>query len=169
MRNFWTCWKYGTPFFQLWFHPTHHSDYYMYKQRVCWLVNGFLWSRQRCKVEVLVGADGLSLSRKGSLSCHTCCDRGPRLFRSRLKTRRLKDRPIHLPCPTSKGYWRPMFTLCSSSFCKCNKIKLNHSWSVTGHPVTSKLCALFSIHSKMPREREDNFKACIKSYLSYMI
>ena len=119
-----------------------------------------------CKIEVLVGADGLSLSRKGSLSCHTCCDRGPRLFRSHLKTRRLKDRPIHLPCPTSKGCWRPMFTLCSSSFCKCNKIKFNHSWSVTGHPVTSRLCALFSIHSKLPRERED--KACIKSYLSYM-
>jgi hypothetical protein len=42
------------------------------------------------------------LSRKISLSCHTCCDTGPRLSRSHPK-----DRPIQPPLTTHKGKWRP--------------------------------------------------------------
>jgi hypothetical protein len=41
------------------------------------------------------------LSREGSLSCHTCCDTGPRFFRSHPK-----DRPIQSPLTTHKGMWR---------------------------------------------------------------
>jgi hypothetical protein len=41
------------------------------------------------------------LSREGSLSCHICCDTGPRFFRSHLK-----DRPIQPPLSTHKGIWR---------------------------------------------------------------
>jgi hypothetical protein len=33
--------------------------------------------------------------------CHTCCDTGPRFFRSRQK-----DRPIQSPLTTHKGMWR---------------------------------------------------------------
>jgi hypothetical protein len=40
-------------------------------------------------------------SREGSLSCHTCCDTGPRFFRSHPK-----DRTIQLPLTTHKGMWR---------------------------------------------------------------
>ena len=39
------------------------------------------------------------LSRQGSLSCHTCCNKGPRSFRSHPK-----DHPIQSPCMTCKGY-----------------------------------------------------------------
>jgi hypothetical protein len=41
------------------------------------------------------------LSREGSLSCHTCCDTGPRFFRLHPK-----DRPIQSPLTTYKGVWR---------------------------------------------------------------
>jgi hypothetical protein len=37
----------------------------------------------------------------GTLSCHTCCDTGPRFFQSHPK-----DCPIQLPLPTHKGMWR---------------------------------------------------------------
>jgi hypothetical protein len=39
------------------------------------------------------------LSRKRSLSCHTCCDTGRRFFRSHSK-----DRPIQSPLTTHKGW-----------------------------------------------------------------
>jgi hypothetical protein len=42
-----------------------------------------------------------ALSREGSLSCHTCCDTGPRFFRFHPK-----DRPIQSPLTTHKGMWR---------------------------------------------------------------
>jgi hypothetical protein len=45
----------------------------------------------------------LALSRKGSLSCHTCSDMWPRFFRSHPK-----DRPIQSPL-TTKGMWRINF------------------------------------------------------------
>jgi hypothetical protein len=41
------------------------------------------------------------LSREGSLSWHTCCDMGPRFFRSRPKIR-----PIQSPLTTRMGMWR---------------------------------------------------------------
>jgi hypothetical protein len=42
------------------------------------------------------------LSREGSLSCHTCCDTGPRFFRSHPK-----DRPIQSPLTTHEDrMWR---------------------------------------------------------------
>jgi hypothetical protein len=41
------------------------------------------------------------LSREGSLSCHTCCDTGPRFFRSHPK-----DRPIQSPLTAHMGMWR---------------------------------------------------------------
>jgi hypothetical protein len=44
------------------------------------------------------------LSREGSLSCHTCCDTGPRFFWSRPK-----ERPIHSPLTTHNGLWRIYF------------------------------------------------------------
>jgi hypothetical protein len=40
------------------------------------------------------------LSREGSLSCHTYCDTGPRVFRSHPK-----NRPIQSPLTTRKGMW----------------------------------------------------------------
>jgi hypothetical protein len=39
-----------------------------------------------------------TFQRKGSLSCHICCDTGPRFFRFHPK-----DRPIHSPLTTHKG------------------------------------------------------------------
>jgi hypothetical protein len=53
-----------------------------------------------CKIWAYARRSG-PLSRKGSLSCHTCCDTGPRLFRSRPK-----NRPIQSPLMTHKGVWR---------------------------------------------------------------
>ena len=41
------------------------------------------------------------LSREGSLSCRTCCDTGPRFFRSHPK-----DRPIQSPLTSHQGMWR---------------------------------------------------------------
>jgi hypothetical protein len=41
------------------------------------------------------------LNREGSLSCHICCDTGPRFFRSHPK-----DRPIQSPLATQEGMWR---------------------------------------------------------------
>jgi hypothetical protein len=41
------------------------------------------------------------LSREGSLSCHTCCNTGPRFFRSHPN-----DRPIQSPLTTHEGMWR---------------------------------------------------------------
>jgi hypothetical protein len=41
------------------------------------------------------------LSREGSLSRHTCCDTGPRFFRSHPK-----DRPNQSPLTTHKRMWR---------------------------------------------------------------
>jgi hypothetical protein len=41
-----------------------------------------------CKISAYARRSG-PLSREGSLSCHTCCDTGPRFFRSHPK-----DRPI---------------------------------------------------------------------------
>jgi hypothetical protein len=43
------------------------------------------------------------LSREGSLSCHICCDTGPRFFRSHPK-----DRPIQSPLTTHKGCGGPI-------------------------------------------------------------
>jgi hypothetical protein len=42
-----------------------------------------------------------SLSRDGSLSCHTCCDMGPQFFRSYPK-----DCPIQSSPTTHNGMWR---------------------------------------------------------------
>jgi hypothetical protein len=42
-----------------------------------------------------------TLSRDASLSCHTCCDTGPRFFLSYPK-----DRPIQSPLTTHKCVWR---------------------------------------------------------------
>jgi hypothetical protein len=41
------------------------------------------------------------LSREGSISCHTCCNTGPRFFRSHPK-----DRSIQSPLTTHEGMWR---------------------------------------------------------------
>jgi hypothetical protein len=41
------------------------------------------------------------LSREGSLSCHTCCDMGPRFFLFHPK-----DSPIQSPLTTHEGMWR---------------------------------------------------------------
>jgi hypothetical protein len=59
--------------------------------------------------DVTIAGEGLQnlglplapLSREGSLSCHTCCDTGPRFFRSLPK-----DRPIQSPFTTQEGVWR---------------------------------------------------------------
>ena len=44
------------------------------------------------------------MNREGSLSCHTCCDTGPRFFRSYPK-----DCPIQLPFTTRKGVAEDLF------------------------------------------------------------
>jgi hypothetical protein len=55
-----------------------------------------------CKFRAMLGAQGLwAGSRERSLSCHTCCDTGPRFFRSHPK-----DRPIQSPLTTHKGMWK---------------------------------------------------------------
>jgi hypothetical protein len=41
------------------------------------------------------------LSREGSVSCHTCCDTGPRIFRSHPKAR--PNQSLHT---THEGVWR---------------------------------------------------------------
>jgi hypothetical protein len=46
------------------------------------------------------------LSREGSLSCHSCCDTGPRFFRSHPKDRHIQT---PLTSPTHKGMWRVYF------------------------------------------------------------
>jgi hypothetical protein len=57
--------------------------------------------------DVTIAGEGLqnlglcSLSRKGSLSFHTCCNTGPRFFRSHPK-----DRPIKSPLTTRMGIRR---------------------------------------------------------------
>ena len=53
-----------------------------------------------CKIQAYARRSG-PLSREGSLSCHTCCDTGPRFFRSHPK-----DRPIQSPFTTHEGMWR---------------------------------------------------------------
>jgi hypothetical protein len=56
-----------------------------------------------CKIWAYARRSG-PLSREGSLSCHTCCDKGPRFFRSHRK-----DRPIQSPLTTHEGMWRIYF------------------------------------------------------------
>jgi hypothetical protein len=53
-----------------------------------------------CKIYACARRSG-PLCREGFLSCHTCCDTGPRFFRSHPK-----DRPIQLPLTTHKGMWK---------------------------------------------------------------
>jgi hypothetical protein len=53
-----------------------------------------------CKIQAYAGRSG-PLSREVSLSCHICCDTGPRFFRSHPK-----DRPIQSPFTTHQGMWR---------------------------------------------------------------
>jgi hypothetical protein len=50
-----------------------------------------------CKIQAYGRRSG-PLSREGSLSCHKCCDTGPRFFRSHPK-----DRPILSPYDTPGG------------------------------------------------------------------
>jgi hypothetical protein len=67
----------------------------------CWLIDylmfyvllknfSLIWRRKHCRwrAEACARRSG-PLSREGSLSCHTCCDTGPRFLRSHPK-----DRPI---------------------------------------------------------------------------
>jgi hypothetical protein len=53
-----------------------------------------------CKIWAYARRSG-PLSREGSLSCHTCCETGPRFFRSHPK-----DLPIQLPLTTRMGMQR---------------------------------------------------------------
>jgi hypothetical protein len=53
-----------------------------------------------CKIWAYARRSG-PLSREGSLSCHTCCDTGPRFFRSHQK-----DRPSQSPLTTHMRMWR---------------------------------------------------------------
>jgi hypothetical protein len=53
-----------------------------------------------CKILAYARRSG-PLRREGSLSCHTCCDMGPRFFVSHPK-----DRPIQSPLTTREGMWR---------------------------------------------------------------
>jgi hypothetical protein len=53
-----------------------------------------------CKIYAYARCIG-PLSREGSLSCHTCCDTGPRFFLSHLN-----DCLIQSPPSTHKGMWR---------------------------------------------------------------
>jgi hypothetical protein len=53
-----------------------------------------------CKIYAYARRSG-PLSREGSLSCHTCCDTGPRFFQSHPK-----DRPIQSPLTTRMGMRR---------------------------------------------------------------
>jgi hypothetical protein len=53
-----------------------------------------------CKIWAYARRSG-PLSREGALSCHTCCDKGPRFFRSHPK-----DRPNQSPLSTHMGMWR---------------------------------------------------------------
>ena len=58
-----------------------------------WRRHHYRW--RAAKFRPMLGAQGLSLS------CHTCCDTGPRFFRSHRK-----DRPIQSPFTTHEGMWR---------------------------------------------------------------
>jgi hypothetical protein len=82
--------------------------------RIGWLVVYCFTSRSRIfhlYGDVTITGEGLQnlglcsalmpFSREGSLSCHTCCDTGPRFFRSHPK-----DRPILSPFTTHKGMWK---------------------------------------------------------------
>jgi hypothetical protein len=58
-----------------------------------------IWRRHHCrwraaKFRPMFGA-------QGSLSCHTCCDTGSRIFRSHPK-----DRPVQSPLTTHEGMWK---------------------------------------------------------------
>jgi hypothetical protein len=53
-----------------------------------------------CKIQAYARRSG-PLSREGFLSCHTCCDTGPRFFRSHPK-----DHPIQSPLTKRKGMRR---------------------------------------------------------------
>ena len=68
------------------------------------------------------------LSRQGSLSCHTCCNKGPRSFRSHPK-----DHPIQSPCMTCKGYLETILIrvlrVCGYTNHQHCKLKYN-GWSV---------------------------------------
>jgi hypothetical protein len=72
------------------------------------------------------------LNRDGSLSCHTCCDTGPRFFRSHPK-----DRPIQSPLTTHKGMWRiysnpvPHDSPFQSPFTTCKEILRTYSYPDT--------------------------------------
>jgi hypothetical protein len=55
---------------------------------------------KNCQIYAYARRTG-SLSREGSLSCHACCDTGPRFFRCHPK-----DRPIQSPLTTHEGMWR---------------------------------------------------------------
>ena len=64
-----------------------------------------IWRRHHCrwraaKFRPMLGAQGLWEGR-GSLSCHTCCDTGPRFFQFHPK-----DRPIQSLLTTHEGMWR---------------------------------------------------------------
>jgi hypothetical protein len=56
-----------------------------------------------CKIQAYARRWG-PLNSKGSISCHTCCDSGPRFFRSHPK-----DCPTKPPLTTLKGMWRIYF------------------------------------------------------------
>jgi hypothetical protein len=85
----------------------------MLQHKIDWLIIYCYTSRSRIFQlygDVTIAGEGLQnlglrstgpLSREGSLSCHTCCDTGLRLFRSHPK-----DRSIQSPLMTHKGMWR---------------------------------------------------------------
>jgi hypothetical protein len=54
-----------------------------------------------CKILAYARRSGPFTSREGSLACHTCCDTGPRFFRSHPK-----DHPILSPLTTHKRMWK---------------------------------------------------------------
>jgi hypothetical protein len=71
----------------------HAHEYFFYMETLPLLVKG-------CKI-LAYARRSWPLSRKDSLSCHTCCDTGPQFFRSHPK-----ERPIQSPLTTHKGMWR---------------------------------------------------------------
>ena len=72
---------------------TSHREYFAHMETSPMPVKG-------CKILAYARHSG-PLSREGSLSCHTCCDTGPRVFRSQTN-----DRSIQSPLTTRKGMLR---------------------------------------------------------------
>jgi hypothetical protein len=99
------------------------------------------------KMWPMLGTQGLwlSLSREGSLSCHTCCDTGPRFFWSHPKD---LDRPIQSPL-TTQGDVEDLFLYSGRIFLReyCffflrNHLKNLFPWAEF---ETKKMCKLLQI------------------------